>query len=86
MIPPGLIVNAWSASVTNSFENVDGRYVVLVNDEGQYSLWPETIDVPGGWSVVFGPDRRQPCLDHVEAVWVDMRPASLVAAMKGARP
>jgi MbtH protein len=70
--------------VTNPFENDDARYVVLVNDERQHSLWPETIDVPSGWSVVFGPDRRQPCLDHVAAGWTDMRPASLVAAMEGA--
>ena len=69
--------------MTNPFENDEARYVVLVNDEGQHSLWPETIDVPHGWSVVFGPDQRQPCLDHVADRWTDMRPASLVAAMEG---
>jgi MbtH protein len=67
--------------VTNPFENDDASYSVLVNDEGQHSLWPQAIDVPGGWTVAFGPDRRQACLDYVEATWVDMRPKSLALAM-----
>ena len=25
---------------TNPFEDEDGRYYALINDEGQYSLWP----------------------------------------------
>lgn len=70
--------------MTNPFENDDAIYLVLVNDEGQHSLWPQTIDVPAGWSVVFGPQRRQACLDYVEANWVDMRPTSLVRAMEAA--
>lgn len=71
--------------MTNPFENEDANYLVLVNDEGQHSLWPAAIDVPAGWSVTFGPDRRPACLDHVEANWVDMRPKSLVQAMDGSR-
>jgi MbtH protein len=67
--------------VTNPFENDEANYVVLVNDENQHSLWPHSINVPDGWSVSFGPDRRQACLDHVEATWLDMRPRSLALAM-----
>jgi MbtH protein len=67
--------------MSNPFENPDGTYLVLVNDEGQHSLWPEFVDVPAGWTVTFGPAARQPCLDHVEANWTDMRPASLARAM-----
>lgn len=63
--------------MTNPFENEDAHYVVLVNDEGQHSLWPAGFDVPAGWSTVFGPDRRAACLDHVEATWTDLRPKSL---------
>lgn len=72
--------------MTNPFENDDANYLVLVNSEGQHSMWPQTIDVPDGWSVAFGPDRRQACLDYVETNWVDMRPASLALAMTGSRP
>jgi MbtH protein len=67
--------------VTNPFEDQDGTYLVLVNDERQHSLWPAAIDVPAGWRVVHGPDARQPCLDYVEANWTDMRPKSLADAM-----
>ncbi|HEY3469873.1 MAG TPA: MbtH family protein [Amycolatopsis sp.] len=67
--------------MTNPFEDADGTYLVLVNAENQHSLWPERVDVPAGWTVAFGPDGRQACLDHVEANWTDMRPKSLADAM-----
>jgi MbtH protein len=67
--------------MTNPFENADGRYFVLVNDEGQHSLWPSFVEVPAGWTVVHGEESRQSCLDHIEANWTDMRPKSLIAAM-----
>lgn len=69
--------------MTNPFENPEGTYLVLVNDEGQYSLWPGFVDVPAGWSMQYGPAGRQPCLDFVEASWTDMRPNSLIRAMGG---
>lgn len=65
----------------NPFDNTDGTFLVLINDEKQHSLWPISIDVPGGWQIAFGPDTRQVCLDHVEAHWTDMRPNSLKQAM-----
>jgi len=68
--------------MTNPFEDKDGIYVVLINDEGQYSLWPENIDVPAGWTVVRQPDRRQACLDYINEHWTDMRPKSLIEAME----
>lgn len=67
--------------MNNPFENSDGRYLVLVNDEGQHSLWPLFAAVPDGWKTVFGEAGRQECLDHIEASWTDMRPNSLIAAM-----
>ena len=72
--------------MTNPFENADGTYSVLVNDEGQHSLWPEFVDVPAGWTVTFGPDNRQACLDYVEANWTDLRPKSLIEAMNNPQP
>jgi len=64
--------------MTNPFDDPDGEFVVLVNDEGQHSLWPTFADVPAGWSSVFGPAARAACLEHVTAVWTDIRPKSLV--------
>ncbi|MEV6929730.1 MbtH family protein [Dactylosporangium sp. NPDC051485] len=68
---------------TNPFEDPEGRYYVLVNDEHQHSLWPTFADVPAGWRIVFGEDARDACLDYVERHWTDMRPASLIAEMSG---
>jgi MbtH protein len=68
--------------MTNPFEDEDGRYLVLVNDEGQHSLWPVSVDVPAGWRVAHGEDTRQACLEHIEQHWTDMRPKSLIAFME----
>ena len=38
----------------NPFDDTDGRFLVLVNDEGQHSLWPAFAEVPAGWTVVLG--------------------------------
>ena len=50
---------------TNPFDDEDGRFYVLVNDEDQHSLWPPFSDVPAGWRVVFGEDRPNACLEYV---------------------
>ncbi|WP_416963491.1 MbtH family protein [Streptomyces sp. Agncl-13] len=65
----------------NPFDDEDGRFFVLVNDEEQHSLWPTFAEVPDGWRVVFGEDGRKECLDYVEENWKDLRPKSLQDAM-----
>ena len=62
---------------TNPFDDENGTFYVLVNDEEQHSLWPVFADVPAGWQVVFGAAGRAECLDHVERNWTDLRPRSL---------
>lgn len=68
--------------VANPFDDPDASYCVLVNDEGQHSLWPVFADIPEGWHKVFGEAGRQECLDHIEKSWTDLRPKSLIAAME----
>ncbi|MFD7507247.1 MbtH family protein [Streptomyces sp. NPDC059850] len=68
----------------NPFEDPDGVYHVLVNEEGQHSLWPTFAEVPSGWTVALEETDRQAALDYVNANWTDMRPKSLIAAMEGA--
>jgi uncharacterized protein YbdZ (MbtH family) len=68
--------------MTDPFEDPNANYFVLVNEEGQHSLWPAFAEVPGGWDVAFGEAGRQECLDFIEKSWVDMRPNSLIAAMQ----
>ncbi|MEU0518087.1 MbtH family protein [Streptosporangium sp. NPDC006007] len=64
--------------MSNPFDNPEGVYSVLVNGEGQHSLWPDFAEVPAGWTVVHGPGGRQECLEYIEANWTDMRPKSLI--------
>lgn len=66
--------------MTNPFDDTDARFLVLVNDEGQHSLWPVFVDSPAGWTAAFGEDSRDACLAYIEENWTDMRPKSLVAA------
>ncbi|WP_040792270.1 MbtH family protein [Nocardia paucivorans] len=66
---------------TNPFDDEDGRFFVLINNEEQYSLWPTFAEVPLGWRVVFGEDNRASCIEYVEKSWTDMRPKSLRDAM-----
>ncbi|MER7989949.1 MbtH family protein [Streptomyces noursei] len=68
----------------NPFDDDNGTFYVLVNDENQHSLWPVFAEVPAGWTIVFGADSRQACVDYVEKNWTDMRPASLIRAMEEA--
>jgi MbtH protein len=65
----------------NPFDDPDAHYLVLVNYEGQHSLWPASIGVPAGWRSVHGPDERARCTDYINQNWTDLRPASLIAIM-----
>jgi MbtH protein len=61
----------------NPFDDQDCDYLVLVNDEKQFSLWPADLEVPDGWTITHGRDARGECLKYIEEHWSDMRPASL---------
>jgi len=64
--------------MTNPFDDDEGTFLVLVNDEGQHSLWPAFAVVPGGWTTVHGEATRAECLEYIETNWTDLRPRSLV--------
>ncbi|MFD5338127.1 MbtH family protein [Streptomyces hawaiiensis] len=68
---------------TNPFDDDEIRFLVLVNDEGQQSLWPAFAEAPAGWTVAHPEDTRQACLDYIDQAWTDMRPRSLVEAADG---
>jgi MbtH protein len=70
----------------NPFDDEEATFLALVNDEGQYSLWPEFAEVPAGWAIGHGPASRESCLAHVEANWTDMRPRSLAERMAANLP
>jgi amino acid adenylation domain-containing protein len=50
---------------------------VVVNHEEQYSIWPAHRPPPAGWRAEGPGLSRDQCLDHIAAVWTDMRPRGL---------
>ncbi|MFF7735326.1 MULTISPECIES: MbtH family NRPS accessory protein [unclassified Streptomyces] len=67
--------------MSNQPDNPQASFHVVVNDEGQYSIWPGPADVPAGWTVCHGAADRSSCLEYITTHWTDMRPLSLVAHM-----
>ena len=63
--------------MSNPFDAPDGTFHVLVNLEGQYSLWPDFTDVPHGWTTVLESVPRATALAHIEETWTTLQPASL---------
>jgi uncharacterized protein YbdZ (MbtH family) len=70
--------------VTNPFEDENGTFHVLINDEGQHSLWPTFVEVPQGWTIILESTTRAACLEFINRNWTDMRPNSLIERMKKA--
>jgi MbtH protein len=66
----------------NPFEDETSEYLVLVNHEGQHSLWPAVLDLPTGWEVTGPKGDRALCLKWIDENWTDMRPLSLVRQME----
>jgi MbtH protein len=52
-------------------------YVVVVNDEEQYSIWPAERELPAGWRPDEFTGTEDECLSYIDETWTDMRPASL---------
>lgn len=59
------------------------QFVVVMNHEEQYSIWPVGRELPQGWSDAGFRGSKADCLLYIEDVWTDMRPASLRRAMEG---
>jgi MbtH protein len=58
-------------------QTTEEMYLVVVNDEEQYSIWREDKSVPVGWRATGKRGPKAECLQHIETVWTDMRPLSL---------
>jgi MbtH protein len=56
---------------------VQDSFVVVRNDEEQYSIWPAGREIPAGWQDAGFTGAKAACLAHVDEVWTDMRPRSL---------
>lgn len=58
-------------------------YLVVRNQEEQYSIWPQYKSLPPGWVAANFSGSREACLEHIDQVWTDLRPASLRRRMGG---
>lgn len=58
-------------------ETSEITYLVVVNHEEQYSIWPDYKTIPGGWRAVGKTGSKDECLAYIKEVWTDMRPLSL---------
>jgi MbtH protein len=57
---------------------IDGNhFMVLVNSEGQYSIWPSGKPIPDGWTEAQFAGSKTECTSYIDQNWLDMRPASL---------
>ena len=61
-------------------------YVVVVNHEKQYSIWPADREKPLGWRDTGKSGAKAECLAYFGEVWTDMRPLSLRKQMGDAAP
>jgi len=55
----------------------DTPYRVVLNDEEQYSIWPQHKRNAPGWRDAGFAGTREQCLAHIDKVWTDLRPRSL---------
>jgi MbtH protein len=61
-------------------------YLVVINDEEQYSIWREDREVPAGWRAEGKRGGREECLAHIGQVWTDMRPLSVRRSITSHEP
>jgi uncharacterized protein YbdZ (MbtH family) len=57
-------------------------YKVVINDEEQYSIWPDYRENPLGWKDAGKVGPKAECLAYIKEVWTDMRPLSLRKKME----
>ncbi|WP_429932812.1 MbtH family protein [Agrobacterium vitis] len=69
--------------MSNQDQTIDFPHRVVINDEERYSIWPTYKAIPLGWRDGGFEGAKQACLDHIAAVWTDMRPLSLRRQMDG---
>jgi MbtH protein len=63
--------------MTSNIQEDSTNYLVVINQEEQYSIWPADKEIPMGWNTVGFQGPKSDCLSHIEKVWTDMRPLSL---------
>lgn len=60
-----------------NLEDDEATFLVVVNQEEQYSIWPSHRPLPAGWLATGQPAKKADCLATIERCWTDLRPKSL---------
>jgi MbtH protein len=58
----------------SAWDDEDRTFIVLVNEKGEYSLWPSFKEIPLGWKDTGQKGSKQECMDYVDKVWTTLRP------------
>lgn len=66
-----------NAEFAMTTEQAETQYIVVINHEEQYSIWPDFKEIPLGWRDANFRGAKAACLEHINTVWTDMRPLSL---------
>jgi MbtH protein len=61
-------------------------YKVVINHEGQYSIWQANRENALGWNDAGKTGLKAECLAYIKEVWTDMRPLSLQKKMADTSP
>jgi MbtH protein len=58
-------------------ESTGTEYMVVINVEEQYSIWPLHRELPAGWKDVGVQGPEAHCLAYIDEVWTDITPLSV---------
>lgn len=64
-----------------SIDNPNTEFIVVINHQEQYSIWPTYHPIPNGWQSVGVQGNKETCLAHIREHWTDMRPKRLKEAI-----
>lgn len=69
-------MNSQASGTVNPFDDDHHSFLVLVNQQGEHSLWPTFAAEPMGWLRVHGPDSRSACMEWVDSHWTALQNAA----------
>ncbi|HTX28400.1 MAG TPA: amino acid adenylation domain-containing protein [Streptosporangiaceae bacterium] len=73
------------SDVNDPGETAQDAFTVVVNGQGQHSLWQAFIDLPAGWRRRSAVMPRHACLDAIAGAWHAITPASVLAGAQAKR-
>lgn len=60
---------------SNPFDNPQGQFAILQNDQGQYSLCTAAVRTAGGWRVVCEAQSQEACQQWLAGNWRTLEPS-----------